>query len=308
MSSDSSQRAERPSTLDLEGIQREHKSRGFWTDAFRLLLQRHRFDFGVSALIIIAIVALAVLAEVLQPAHPDFQDASAVLQSPSIGHPFGTDHIGRDVFSRVMHGARVSLTVGFGAVAIGIAVAAMIGITSGFFGGWVDLVLQRVVDILMAFPSLVLILLVVAIFGATTTNVILAISLFIIAAPSRVVRAEVLSVSQRQYIEAAKAIGCGNLRIIWHYIFPNVVHVLIVMVSINIGAAIIVEASLSFLGLGVPPPAPSWGNMIAGPGTFYLRQAPWMVIFPGIALSLTVYAFNMLGDAMRDVLDPRLRV
>lgn len=253
-------------------------------------------------------VALALLAEIIDPAPPNFQDARAVLQSPSFDHPFGTDNIGRDVFSRVVHGARVSLTVGFSAVGLGIAVAALVGVVSGYFGGWVDLVLQRIVDIMMAFPSLILILLIVAIFGASTTNVIIAIAIFIIAAPSRVVRAEVLSVKERQFVEAARATGCSNLRIIGRHILPNIVHVLIVMVSINIGAVIIVEASLSFLGLGVPPPAPSWGNMIAGPGTFYLRQAPWMVIFPGLALSLTVYAFNMIGDALRDVLDPRLRV
>ena len=151
-------------------------------------------------------------------------------------------------------------------------------------------------------------MLVVAVFCASTQNVIFAIALFIIAAPSRVVRAEVLAVKGRPYIESAKAIGCTDIRILTHHIFPNIVHVVIIMVSVNLGGVIITEASLSFLGLGVPPPAASWGNMIAGPGTFFLRKAPWMVIAPGVALALTVYAFNMLGDALRDVLDPRLRV
>jgi peptide/nickel transport system permease protein len=212
------------------------------------------------------------------------------------------------VFSRVAHGARVSLRVGVASVALGIAVATVVGMVSGYSGKWIDLILQRVVDMLMAFPTLILILLVVSIFGSSERNVIFAIALFLVAAPSRVVRAEVLGAKQRPYVEAARSLGCSNIRIMVHHIFPNIVHVVVIMISINIGGAIITEAALSFLGLGVPPPAPTWGNMIAGPGTLYLRKAPWMVLAPGAALALTVYAFNMLGDALRDVLDPRLRV
>jgi peptide/nickel transport system permease protein len=280
----------------------------FWLDALRNLIKRHPFDFFFSGGILVIMITAALTAPWIEGADPAFQDANAVSSSPSLDHPFGTDNIGRDVFSRTVHGARVSLTVGFAAVGLGILAATVIGLISGYSGRWVDVIIQRLVDMMMAFPTLILILLVVAIFGASKQNVIFAIALFIIAAPSRVVRAEVLSVKGRQYIEAARSVGCSNLRIMLTHILPNVVHVIIIMVSINIGGVIITEASLSFLGLGVPPPAPSWGNMIAGPGTFYLRNAPWMVIAPGVALALTVYAFNMLGDALRDVLDPRLRV
>ncbi|MCA9845209.1 MAG: ABC transporter permease [Dehalococcoidia bacterium] len=283
------------------------KRQSFWGGIGRALVRNHPFEFFISGVVIVVIFGLAILAPWIEPAAPEFQDARAVLESPSFDHPFGTDNIGRDVFSRVVHGARISLRVGFASVAIGITIATVVGAISGYFGGWVDMLLQRVVDTMMAFPSLVLILLVVAMFGNEERFVILAISIFIIAAPSRVVRAEVLSVKERQYIEAAQSVGCSNLRILGQHILPNIVHVIIVIASINIAGAILVEASLSFLGLGIPAPAPSWGNMISGQNTFWLRQAPWMLLFPGLALSLTVYAFNMMGDALRDVLDPRLR-
>jgi peptide/nickel transport system permease protein len=286
----------------------QRRRSNFWLDALRNLVKRHPFDFFFSGGILVIMITAALTAPWIEGTDPAFQDVRAVSSAPSLDHPFGTDNIGRDVFARTVHGARVSLTVGFAAVGLGIAAATVIGLVSGYSGRWVDVIIQRLVDMMMAFPTLILILLVVAIFGATKQNVIFAIALFIIAAPSRVVRAEVLSVKGRQYIEAARAVGCSNVRIMVGHILPNVVHVIIIMVSINIGGVIITEASLSFLGLGVPPPAPSWGNMIAGPGTFYLRNAPWMVIAPGVALALTVYAFNMLGDALRDVLDPRLRV
>jgi len=280
----------------------------FLVDALRQLIKRHPFEFFISGGIILIMTVAAVTAPWISRVDPSFQDARAVSQSPTLDHPFGTDNIGRDVFSRTVHGARVSLTVGASAVALGILAATVIGIVSGYFGRWVDVAIQRLVDMMMAFPTLILILLVVSIFGASKQNVIFAIALFLIAAPSRVVRAEVLSIKSRQYIEAARSVGCSNVRIMSHHILPNIVHILIIMVSINIGGVIITEASLSFLGLGVPPPAPSWGNMIAGPGTFFLRKAPWMVLAPGAALALTVYAFNMMGDALRDVLDPRLRL
>lgn len=282
-------------------------SRSWWWDTLRLLARRHKFEFFGSGVIIVVIALLAVLADVIEPANENFQDARAVLKSPTWDHPFGTDNFGRDIFSRVTHGARISLTVGFASVAIGITIATIVGAISGYAGGWVDTIIQRFVDTMMAFPSLVLILLIVAMFGNSQRNVIFAISIFIIAAPSRVVRAEVLAVKQRQFVDAARATGASNVRILVRHILPNIMHVIIVIASINIAGAILVEASLSFLGLGIPAPAPSWGNLIAGQSTFYLRQAPWMVIFPGLALSLTVYAFNMMGDAIRDVLDPHLR-
>ena len=287
--------------------QLQAKPRSFWGGVARALVRNHPFEFFFSGLIILLIVGMAAFASFIAPAPPEFQDVRAVQQSPSFDHPFGTDNIGRDVLSRVSYGARISLRVGFAATILGISIATVLGAVSGYFGGWLDMVLQRIVDTMMAFPSLVLILLIVAMFGNQEHFVILAIAIFIIAAPSRVVRAEVLSVKERLYVEAARATGCGNVRILTRHILPNIFHVIIVIASINIAGAILVEAALSFLGLGIPAPAPSWGNMISGQNTFYLRAAPWMLIFPGLALSLTVYAFNMMGDALRDVLDPRLR-
>lgn len=282
-------------------------TRSFWRGVGIALVRNHPFEFFVSGLIILVIVLLAASASWIEPAPPEYQDARAVAEAPSLDHPFGTDNIGRDVFSRVVHGARISLRVGFASVALGITVATIIGAISGYFGGWLDMILQRVVDTMMAFPSLVLVLLIVAMFGNEERYVILAIAIFIIAAPSRVVRAEVLSVKERHYVEAARSLGSSNTRILLRHILPNILHVIIIIASINIAGAILVEASLSFLGLGIPAPAPSWGNMISGQNTFWLRKAPWMLLFPGLALSLTVYAFNMMGDALRDVLDPRLR-
>lgn len=295
-------------TLPNVPMELHSRRQSFWGSALRLLITKHSFEFFLGGGIIFLVCAAALLAPIIEGVDPNFQNARAVSQAPSFDHLMGTDNFGRDVFSRVVNGAQVSLKVGFSAVILGIAAATIIGMVSGYAGGWIDMVLQRVVDVLMAFPTLILILLVVAILGASTTNVILAIALFIIAAPSRVVRAEVLSVKTRQYIEAARAMGATDTRIIFSHIFPNIVHVVIIMVSVNLGGAIMTEASLSFLGLGVPPPAPSWGNLIAGAGTAFIRLAPWMVFAPGIVLAATIYAFNMLGDALRDVLDPRLRV
>jgi len=282
-------------------------ARSFWGDALRRLVRHNPLGFWGGAVILAVVVLASVFAPMIQRADPDFQDVRDVEAKPSLSHPFGADHIGRDVFSRVVNGGRISLTVGILAVTLGIASASVIGLVSGYFGGAVDLIIQRIVDVMMAFPGLVLILMTVALFGSNMRNVILAIAIFIIAGPSRLIRAQVLSLKNQQFVEASQSIGAGHMRIMLQHILPNMAHIIIVMISINIGGAIILEASLSFLGLGVPPPAPTWGNMIAGPGSFYIRSAPWMVLFPGLVLSLTVYAFNMLGDALRDVLDPRLR-
>jgi peptide/nickel transport system permease protein len=279
----------------------------FWLDVLRRLYKEKPLGFWGGFVIIIALSIVAILAPVISPHDPNYQDATALLEGPSLEHPFGTDQIGRDVFSRVAYGARLSLGVGAAAVAIGIGAATIIGLISGYFGGWVDSVIQRVVDIFMAFPGFILILLMVAIWGAGTDNVIYALAIFLAAAPSRVVRSSVLTLREQPFIEAGKVIGCTDLRVMTRYVFPNIVPIVIVMVSINIGFAIITEAGLSFLGLGIPPPNPSWGNMITGASRSFFRENPWMVVFPGAALALTVFAFNMLGDALRDILDPRLR-
>ncbi|MGE5596677.1 MAG: ABC transporter permease [Hyphomicrobiales bacterium] len=296
-------------TLDTAGIA-QHRPKSPQPLLIRVFLQLARekhLGFWGGLVPIVVVILLAVLAPVIAQYDPNHQDGNVLLQSPSFSHWFGTDEYGRDVFARVVHGARVSLTVGFLSVLIGVSIATVIGIVSGGFGGWVDLILQRVVDVLMAFPSFVLILLIAAVLGPGERNTIIAIAIFLIAGPSRVVRGQVLTVKQNMYIEAARSMGCSYPRILLRHILPNVFDVIVVIVSINIAFAIITEAALSFIGLGIPPPNPDWGGMVSGQETAYLVKAPWIIASAGGFLAVTVFAFNMLGDALRDILDPRLR-
>ena len=228
-------------------------------------------------------------------------------ESPSLQHPMGTDNVGRDVFSRVLHGSRISLYVAFLAVTFGTLMGCAVGLISGFTGGWFDLVAQRVVDAMLAFPGLVLAMALVAVLGPSTTNGLLAIAVVIIPGNSRVIRSAVLSVKESTYVEAAYATGAGPLRVMLRHVLPQVVAPILILVSTVLGGAILIETALSFLGLGTQPPKPSWGLMLSGSGREYMEQAPWLAIFPGLAISVTVLAFNMLGDVVRDVLDPRLR-
>jgi peptide/nickel transport system permease protein len=219
----------------------------------------------------------------------------------------GTDNLSRDIWSRVVYGARVSVTVGFGAVLLANLLATIIGVTSGYFGGKYDLAVQRVVDAWQSFPFLVVILSLMAVLGPGMLNVILALGALGAAAASRVIRGATISVLQNAYIDGARAMGAGHGRIMLRHVLPNVAGTIIVLATIGLGAAILAESALSFLGFGVPPPYPSWGAMLAGSGRSYMYRAPWMAIWPGAAISLAVFGFNMLGDALRDVLDPRLR-
>jgi peptide/nickel transport system permease protein len=261
-----------------------------------------------GAFVILIFVLVAIAAPVIAPYDPNKQEADALYASPSLAHPFGGDNNGRDVLSRVMYGARISLEVGLTSVALGTTAATLVGLVSGFLGGWVDAVLQRIVDSFIAFPGLVLLLLYIAVFGPGLWNTILAIALFLVFAPSRVVRATTLGLKVNVYIDAARTLGASNGRILLHHILPNLIPVLIVIASIGVGGAILTEASLSFLGLGIPPPSVSWGYMLGGAGArASFLKAPWVAIFPGLVLSITIYAFNMFGDALRDVLDPRMR-
>jgi peptide/nickel transport system permease protein len=273
----------------------------------RRLIHEKPLGFWGGLVPIVLIILLAVFASPISRYDPNHQDADAILQGPSGSHLLGTDENGRDVLARVAYGARVSLTVGFTSVVLGIGVATIIGMVSGFFGGWIDTVLQRLVDVLMAFPSFVLILLLAGLLGASERNTIFAIALVLIAGASRVVRGQVLTVKANPYIEAANVVGASRMRILLRHVFPNIFAVIVVICSINIGFAIITEAALSFLGLGVPPPTPEWGSMVSGTSAAYLAQAPWIVAGAASVLGITVFAFNMLGDALRDILDPRLR-
>jgi len=260
-----------------------------------------------AASIILLIVFTAIFAEVLAPYDPLFTHPEIRLAPPSWQHPFGTDDIGRDVCSRIIYGARISLWVGLLAVGIGTVAGTIIGLICGYWEGRVDLVLQRFMDALMAIPGLILALAIVSVLTPNTTNAMLAIAVVIIPGNSRIVRGAVLSAKQNAYVEAARALGCGHLRLIASHILPNVTAPILIIVSIWLGNAIFIEASLSFLGLGTQPPQPSWGSMLSSTGRAYMEQAPWLAIFPGLAISLAVLGFNLFGDTLRDIWDPKLR-
>jgi len=229
------------------------------------------------------------------------------LRGPSADNWFGTDHQGRDVYSRVVFGTRVSLQVAFFAIVIGTFGGFIIGIISGYAGGKVDMVLQRITDSFLAFPTILLALTLVAVLGQGMNSVIIAVAIAFAPNSVRVTRGTVLSVRKNDYIDASRTIGASNLRIMVRHILPNVLAPFLIIASVALGSAILVEASLSFLGMGVPPPWPSWGRMLSGSASEYALIAPWLVIFPGLAITVLVLGFNLFGDALRDIWDPRLR-
>ena len=260
-----------------------------------------------SAILLIVLVLTAIFADVLAPYDPLDTHPEIRLQAPSRAHPFGTDDIGRDVFSRIVYGSRISLWVGLLAVGIGTFAGMIIGLACGYWEGRLDIVLQRVMDAIQAIPGLVLALAIVSVLKPSTTNAMLAIAMVIIPGNSRIVRGAVLSAKQNRYVEAAQALGCRQLKIVITHILPNVTAPILVIASIWLGNAILIEASLSFLGLGTQPPTPSWGLMLSSTGRAFMEQAPWLAIFPGLAISLAVLGFNLFGDTLRDAWDPKLR-
>lgn len=267
-----------------------------------------RYPLGaVGGALILAMAVIAVFAPQIATASPFQLSSRERLKAPSSAHYFGTDELGRDVFSRVVYGARISLQVGFIAVGVGVVFGALVGLIGAYFGGVVDFWLQRLMDALFAFPTIILALTIVAVLGPSTTNVIVAVGIVSIPRISRVARSSALSIMAQPYIEAARSMGAGHARIVVRYILPNTLAPMIVMATAGFGGAILSEAALSFLGVGTPPPNPSWGIMLSGAAQQFIRVAPWMAIFPGIAISLAVFGFNLFGDALRDVLDPRLR-
>lgn len=267
-----------------------------------------RKPLGATGLVILIIASLvAILASFLAPYHPEAIDREAVLVSPRATHWFGSDILGRDLFSRTLYGARVSLIVGLAAVVAGTTTGAVIGIISAYFGGKTDLILQRFVDSLSAFPALVLAIAIMAVLGQSLINVIIALSIVQIPRAARTLRSVALSIKETMYVEAARAIGCRDLRIMVQHVAPNCVAPYIIMGTAGLGTAIVAEASLSFLGIGTPAEVPSWGALLSGDQMQYLAVAPWLGVFPGLALTLVVFGINVLGDAMRDILDPRMR-
>ena len=261
---------------------------------------------ALGAVILLLMIASAVFADQIAARDPLLQDIPNRLRSPGSEFLFGTDRFGRDMFSRVIYGTRVSLYVGLISVAVSTAAGGLIGIASGYLGGKPDLLMQRVVDALMAFPTLVMALIIVAAFGSSISNVIIAIVVALTPRMVRISRAQALSVREELYIVASQSIGVKPFRVMIRHILPNSLAPIIVLATGYLAEAVIAEAALSFLGLGVPPPDPSWGRMLQEGAREYLERAPWLTIFPGIALSLAVFGFTLFGDALRDVLDPRL--
>jgi ABC-type dipeptide/oligopeptide/nickel transport system permease subunit len=255
---------------------------------------------------VLLLILLAVFAPALSPYDPFFSYEGARGVSPSFEHPFGFDHIGRDLFSRVLYGSRVALIVGLVSTGIAVFMGILIGAVSGYFGGWVDALLSRILDTLMAFPIIALLIVLAAVLGPSLATTVVVIGVTGWARFARVVRADVLSIKAEDYITAARATGVSSVRIIFRHLLPNVLGPVIVLASLGIGGIIILEASLSFLGLGVRPPTPSWGGILAD-GRPHLLRYPHIAFFPGLMITLTVLAFNFIGDGLRDALDPRQR-
>jgi peptide/nickel transport system permease protein len=278
---------------------------GSWTTVGRFV--RRKPLGAAGAVIIIVMVVTALLAPWLQTHDPIATAATYPLGKPNVDHWLGTDHLGRDIYSRIVHGAWVSLLVGLGSTLLGSVLGGIIGLLSGYTGGKTDLITQRFLDILQGLPLLVLALVMSASLGPSIRNVIIAISIPIIPRAARVIRASVLSIREMQYVEAARALGVQHLRVAFRHILPNTVGPFIVLCTAQLGSAILVEATLSFLGMGVPEPYPSWGRMLSVSAAEYAQKAPHLVLFPGVAISLAVFGSNLLGDALRDTLDPRLR-
>jgi peptide/nickel transport system permease protein len=262
---------------------------------------------AAGALIILVMLVVGAFSEVLAPYDPYNADYGRQFARPSVDHWFGTDEFGRDLMSRIIYGARIALFVGFTASFAGCTLGGLLGVISAYGGGRVDLLLERLMDILLAFPQLILALAVASILGPAVQNVVIAISIPIIPRAARVVRATALSVKENVYVEAVQALGAPRRRVILRHIVPNVMAPYIIMLTAQLGGAILAEAALSYLGLGAAEPTPSWGLMLSGSALSYAEKAPWIAVFPGVAISLGVFGFNLFGDSLRDTLDPKLR-
>jgi len=267
-----------------------------------------RYPLGaIGALIMVTFIATALFADQLTAFDPTATNPRLSLARPGGEHILGADFMGRDVFSRIVYGARVSLAVGFGAIALGSAIGMLVGLLSGYYGGLTDLLVQRVIDVMPSLPLLVMALVMAASLGPSLTNTIIAIAIPLVPNVARVIRSNTLALREMPFVEAARAVGMREMRIAVTHVLPNTLAPLIVLATAQFGSAILVESALAFLGLGVPEPHPSWGRMLSESAAEYVRTAPWLVIFPGVAISLVVFGTNLLGDAIRDALDPRQR-
>lgn len=280
-------------------------SGAIWQHIGRFARKKPLGAFG--AVIALILIVVAVFAPFIATHDPNATNAALVYAPPGSQYWLGGDQVGRDVFSRLVYGARVSLYAGLLSAFIGASIGMLVGVTSVHFGGKTDLIIQRVIDALMAFPPLILAIAIMAALGASLNNVVIALSIAFIPSTARVLRSQALAVKEMDYILAAKAIGASHTRIIFRYMVPNCFALYIVLVTLFLGTAIVAEATLSFLGIGVPPDVASWGGMLNGAAQTYVNVAPWLGVFPGLAIAIVVLAWNLLGDALRDVLDPRLK-
>jgi peptide/nickel transport system permease protein len=276
--------------------------------ASNVLFLMRRYPLGAAgAVIVTTFVLMAVFAGWLTAFDPTSTDPRSALASPGGAHLLGADFMGRDQWSRIVYGARISLAVGLGSTGLGCLFGVTIGLLSGYFGGWLDLIVQRFMDVMQALPLLVMALVMTAALGPSLPNTIIAIAIPLVPNVGRVIRSNTLMLRELPFVEAARAVGMNETAIALRHVLPNTLAPLIVLATAQLGSTILVEAALSFLGLGVPEPHPSWGRMLSESASEYVRTAPWLVIFPGLAISLAVFGTNLLGDALRDILDPRLR-
>jgi peptide/nickel transport system permease protein len=275
--------------------------------SFVIRLVRQKRLGAVSGTVFLLFLACGVFADALAPYGVNDINPINRMKAPSLEFPFGTDNLGRDMLSRVLYGARLSVIIGFCAAGLATVLSVLIGVTSGYLGGRVDMLGQRFVDAWMTFPDLVILIAAVSVVGPGMPQVIVILGLLYGIAGSRIIRGAVVAVRENLYIHAAQSLGAGTPRILWRHVLPNVLPAVVVLFTTRVGVVILAEAGLSFLGLGVPPPAPTWGGMLSGSGRAYMYQGPWLALVPGVCVTIVVYAINMFGDALRDLLDPRLR-
>jgi peptide/nickel transport system permease protein len=288
----------------MHTVQEQTESASLWKEGWRRFRKNKIALVGLG--IVVFFILLAIFAPLLAPYDFKDQNLAERLQPPSAKHLFGTDDFGRDIFSRVIYGARISLWVGFFSVLGSVIAGSLLGIIAGYYGRWIDGIISRLFDIMLAFPSILLAIGIVAVLGPSLQNALIAIAVINIPNFGRLIRSRVLSIKQEEYVMAARAIGMSDMRILFHHILPNSMAPIIVQGTLAIATAIIEAAALGFLGLGAQPPNPEWGKMLADSKDF-LTQAPWTMIFPGLAIMLTVLGFNLMGDGLRDALDPRMK-
>lgn len=274
---------------------------------FFVRLFREKPVGAAAAVLFLVFVFCGVFAEALAPYGYNEINMLQRLKAPSWEHPFGTDNLGRDMLSRCLYGAQLSVIIGLSAAALATIISVVIGIVSGYLGGKVDMIVQRVVDAYMSFPELVILIAVVSVVGPGMLQIIGVLSLVLGIGGSRIIRSAVVSARENMYVHAAQSIGASTGRVLWRHLLPNIMPPIIVLFTTRVGAVILIESGLSFLGLGVPPPAPTWGGLLSGSGRTYMFQGPWLALAPGLCLTVVVYATNVFGDALRDLLDPRMR-